>query len=431
MARVVVIGGGFGGLAAALRLAKLGHVVTLVEERELGGVLVPVTADAFAWDTVTHTLLPGVVRDLFRKTGRPLDKELELVQLDCLREHWFADGTSLVLSAGRTAQLDAFDSLAHGLGERWLAHVDAYADDWEVVRRQYAEVPWDPDHVGRDLTARLDARESLRKRLRSRLPDERPRLVAAHPFTADGHDPRDVPAWAGLTAYLEQRFGAWAFVGGTADLLDALVRRLETRKVAVVRGRATDVLVRAGRAVAVATTAGELDADVVVCAVDPRRLPALAESVRRTTPAIPATTTYLGLAGDVRDLPHELVVHGDPTLVLRTRGRAPQGHHAWTVQVRGRRDEDALAAVVRHGLLVRDQVVARLDLSPRELVERWGGSPSGVQWQGRSTVRRRLGPRTPIAGVYAAGSHATPGSGIPYVGLSASLVAQVVGPASG
>jgi phytoene dehydrogenase-like protein len=431
MARVVVIGGGFGGLAAALRLAKLGHVVTLVEERELGGVLVPVTADAFAWDTVTHTLLPGVVRDLFRKTGRPLDKELELIQLDCLREHWFADGTSLVLSAGRTAQLDAFDSLAHGLGERWLAHVDAYADDWEVVRRQYAEVPWDPDHVGRDLTARLDARESLRKRLRSRLPDERPRLVAAHPFTADGHDPRDVPAWAGLTAYLEQRFGAWAFVGGTADLLDALVRRLETRKVAVVRGRATDVLVRAGRAVAVATTAGELDADVVVCAVDPRRLPALAESVRRTTPAIPATTTYLGLAGDVRDLPHELVVHGDPTLVLRTRGRAPQGHHAWTVQVRGRRDEDALAAVVRHGLLVRDQVVARLDLSPRELVERWGGSPSGVQWQGRSTVRRRLGPRTPIAGVYAAGSHATPGSGIPYVGLSASLVAQVVGPASG
>jgi pyruvate/2-oxoglutarate dehydrogenase complex dihydrolipoamide dehydrogenase (E3) component len=37
--------------------------------------------------------------------------------------------------------------------------------------------------------------------------------------------------------------------------------------------------------------------------------------------------------------------------------------------------------------------------------------------------------RTPIPGVYAAGAHATPGSGIPYVGLSAALVAQVVGPA--
>jgi UDP-galactopyranose mutase len=427
MARVVVIGGGFGGLASALRLAKLGHDVTVVEEREPGGVLVPVTANAFTWDTVTHTLVPGVVRDLFRKTGRPLEKELELSQLDCVREHWFEDGTSLVLSAGRSAQLAAFDSLGAGLGERWVTHVDAYADDWEVIRRQYAEVPWDPGHLSRELAARLDSRETLRRRLRA-LPDHRMRLVAAHPFTADGHDQRDVPAWAGLTAYLEQRFGAWAFTGGTGLLLEALVRRLETRRVAVVRGRARDVVVRRGRAVGVSTDAGELDADVVVCAVDPRGVPALAGSVRRTAPAIPAATTYLGLAGDVRDLPHELVVHGDPTLVLRTGGRAPQGHHAWAVQTRGRQAEDPVAVLARQGLLTREQVVTRIDLSPRDLVERWGGSPLGVRWQGRGTVHRRLGPRTPIVGVYAAGAHATPGVGLPYVGLSAALVAQVVGP---
>src|SRR5690242_13387391 len=215
MARVVVIGGGFGGLATALRLAKTGHAVTVVEERELGGVLAPVTQDGFSWDSVTYTLVPGVVRDLFRKTGRHLDKELELTQLDCLREHWFEDGTSLVLSAGRTAQRDAFETLAPTLGARWLSHVDAYADDWAVVRREYAEVPGDPDHPGRELAARLDSRESLRKRLRARLPDQRARLVAAHPFAEEGHDVRDVPAWAGLTAYLEQRFGAWAFGGGT------------------------------------------------------------------------------------------------------------------------------------------------------------------------------------------------------------------------
>ena len=100
MARVVVIGGGFGGLASALRLAKLGHDVTLVEERELGGALVPVTAEGFTWDVVAHTLVPAVVRDLFRKTGRPLEKELDLVQLDCVREHWFADG-SVARAPGR------------------------------------------------------------------------------------------------------------------------------------------------------------------------------------------------------------------------------------------------------------------------------------------------------------------------------------------
>jgi UDP-galactopyranose mutase len=123
------------------------------------------------------------------------------------------------------------------------------------------------------------------------------------------------------------------------------------------------------------------------------------------------------------------VVHEDTTLVVRTLGRASHGGHAWTVLSRGPRDEDPLTTLARHGLDVREQVVARVDLSPRELVERWGGTPLGVSWRGRRTVRERLGPTTPVPGVYAAGAHATPGSGLPYVGLSAALVAQVVGPA--
>jgi phytoene dehydrogenase-like protein len=147
MARVVVIGGGFGGLASALRLAKLGHQVTLVEEGELGGALAPFTSGAFAWDAASYTLVPGVVRDLFRKSGRPLEKELELVQLDCLREHWFEDGSSLVLPVGRAAQREAWDSLGAGLGTQWVDHVASYADDWEVLRRGYFEVPWTPDDL--------------------------------------------------------------------------------------------------------------------------------------------------------------------------------------------------------------------------------------------------------------------------------------------
>ena len=100
MARVVVIGGGFGGLASALRLAKLGHGVTLVEDREPGGALAPVSADGFTWDVATHTLVPAVVRDLFRKSGRPLERELELVAVQPMREHRFPDGTLLALPSG-------------------------------------------------------------------------------------------------------------------------------------------------------------------------------------------------------------------------------------------------------------------------------------------------------------------------------------------
>ena len=66
MARVVVVGGGFGGMAAAARLARLGHEVTLLERAEhLGGALTTVEQDGFAWDAgPTTTLLPAVVRRL-------------------------------------------------------------------------------------------------------------------------------------------------------------------------------------------------------------------------------------------------------------------------------------------------------------------------------------------------------------------------------
>ena len=432
MARVVVVGGGFGGLASAARLAKLGHEVTLVERSHvLGGALVPEVEGDFSWDaSASSLLLPAVVRDLFRKSGRPVERELELEPLDLLREHRFEDGTSLRLPAGRAAQVAAFDTLEPGLGALWAGHVASFTEDWEVLRRGYLEVPWDPDALPRPLARLLDSREVLAKRLRRAFRDERLRQVAGHPFVAEGHDLRNVPAWLGVQAYVEQRFGAWRVAGGSGRLAEALTARLATRGVTVLTGTTVeDLVLRGGRVVAVASTAGELDAEVVVVAVDPRRLPALAGHVARTMPAIPPVVAHVGLEGEVPDLPHEVVLHGDPLLVVRTGGQAPPGHAAWTVHARGKLAEDLLRALARHRLDVRAQVVARVDRTPRALVEQWGGSPMGVLWQGRATVRRRLGPHTPVPGVYAAGAHATPGAGLPFVGLSAALVAQVVGPA--
>lgn len=433
MARVVVVGGGFGGLASAARLSKLGHEVTLLEQAAtLGGALAPVCEGDFVWDAgPASTLLPAVIRDLFRKSGRAVEKELDLEPLEVIREHRFEDTTSVRLPGGsRAAQVAAFDALGPGLGQEWADHVASYTDDWEVLRQQYLESPWRPEALSRELAARLNSREMLHKRLRRTFRDERLALVAGHPFVAEGHDLRNVPAWAGVTAYLEQRFGAWTVPGGMHRLGTALTARLATRGVTVLTGTpAQDLVVREGRVVAVRTETGELDADAVVCAVDPRRLPALAPYVQHTMPAIPPTMSYLGLEGDLPDLPHELVLHGDPMLVVRTGGVAPDGCAAWTVQGRGRLAEDLLRALARARIDIRNNVVVRIDRSPRDLVEGWGGSPMGVLWQGRATVRQRLGPTTPIPGVYAAGAHATPGAGLPFVGLSAALVAQAIGPA--
>ncbi|MDN5745122.1 MAG: UDP-galactopyranose mutase, partial [Nocardioidaceae bacterium] len=133
--------------------------------------------------------------------------------------------------------------------------------------------------------------------------------------------------------------------------------------------------------------------------------------------------------GEVPQLDHELVIHAEPRLCVRPGADAPEGGTGWTVHGRGKIAEDLVDALARHKIDIRDQIVTRVDLSPRDLVQQWHGSPLGLLWQGRGTVRRRLGPDTPIAGVYTAGAHAAPGDGVPFVVQSAALVAQLIGPA--
>jgi UDP-galactopyranose mutase len=341
MARVVVVGGGFGGLASAARLAKLGHDVTLLEASErLGGALGSVELDGFRWDSgPATTLLPAVIRDFFRKSGRPAEKEIDLVPVEPVAQHRFEDGTVLDLPGGsRAAQLDAVGgALGEKAGRSWVGYVDDFAEVWEALRKDWFERPYSPEHASKDARDLLTTRLTLHKLVTRELRDDRLRLLALHRVQLDGHEPRNVPAWEGVWSYVEQNFGAWTLPGGMGQLTDVLTRRLETRGVTVLTTNpARDLVVEGGRVRAVRIDEGTIEADHVVCAIDPRRLPALAPFVARTMPAIPPTLCHLGVVGDVPELPAEVVLHGDPTLVLRTTGTAPAGAHAWTVLGRGR-----------------------------------------------------------------------------------------------
>ena len=73
MARVVVVGAGLGGLAAAARLAAGGHAVTIVEQADdVGGKLGWYARDGHAFDTGPSLVtLPHLFDELFSATGAP------------------------------------------------------------------------------------------------------------------------------------------------------------------------------------------------------------------------------------------------------------------------------------------------------------------------------------------------------------------------
>jgi phytoene dehydrogenase-like protein len=116
MSRVVVVGAGVGGLAVAARLRVKGHDVTVYDQApRVGGKLATHLRDGFAFDTGPSLFtLPAVYRDLFLKTGAPLEDEVDLQPLDPAFGYHFADGSTAVLPGVDPATGVA---VLHGPGE--------------------------------------------------------------------------------------------------------------------------------------------------------------------------------------------------------------------------------------------------------------------------------------------------------------------------
>ena len=93
-ARIVIVGAGPGGLAAAMSLARLDADVTLVERQEqVGGRSATIHADGFSFDTgPTFFLFPEALEEIFALCGFDLHREVELIRLDPIHRLQFEDG---------------------------------------------------------------------------------------------------------------------------------------------------------------------------------------------------------------------------------------------------------------------------------------------------------------------------------------------------
>lgn len=413
MARVVVVGGGFGGLSAAARLAKLRHDVVLIESTSvLGGRLLGHRIGGTTWqlslDTVT---LPGVLRDLFRKSGRPLERVLDLKPVEG-RRHVFDDKTILDLPFGdRAAQHDAITAFVGT--DRWSPWIDAMSDPWDIYRRSSLESLAPPD---KSVRRKLRGDQRIGKRAYKELKDEKLERIVLDPLTLDGEHPAFVPVFVAVQNYVERTFGRWRVEGGMPALAAALVDRLDERKVDVrTNVHAHELDVANGRVTGVSTDDGTVPADLVIWAG--QRVPAPMPAPYGL-PLIPASRTLIRLGPEAPDLPLDLMAHSRPPVHLWS-----DGSDAWTLTHHNA--EDPLIALVRVGIDLRPHVVERHDLSPVELITlgAWGW-----QWQNWRTTATR-----PIAAyedtVFFAGANAHPGPTIEMIGSQTAAIAERIGKA--
>jgi phytoene desaturase len=248
---VIVIGGGVGGLAAAIRLAAAGVRVTLLEKNErVGGKLnrweVPHpnrTQDRpFRFDTGPSLLtLPFVFEQLFAAAGKRLADHLDLVRLDPIARFVWPDGKTFELRDDAAATAAEVARFAPTDVDGWRRFYAGGRDIWDRSAELFLY------HAPEQLLAgdgRFDPRRGLAmltvpfrigmfgrfsRRVDRHVRDQRLRELLYQYATYSGASPFRAPATLAVIPHAEQHFGGWYPRGGMyrlAEALESLARKL-------------------------------------------------------------------------------------------------------------------------------------------------------------------------------------------------------------
>ena len=481
---VIVVGAGFGGLAAALRCAAAGRSVLVLERHpDVGG-----KAGTFRWEGVTMDTgpsvltMPYVFEELFALAGTRLQERVRLRTHDPAFRYQWPDGTRFeVYATPERTRESVRSTFGEDAAAQWDAFL-AYAERiWQAAAPNFIFSPapsaqhllrlgWS---VMRSVSA-IDPLRSMQGGIAAHVRDPYLRDVLLRYATYNGSDPRVAPATLNCIAYVELVEGAYGVEGGIAALAQALRERAAELGVTFATGEGVQgLVVEEGRVVGVRTAERVLRSAAVIANCDVGELrEALLPTAQRAAlgkPQTPSTSGWTGLVRTRRndDMAAHSVYFSHPYLRefedLFDAKRAPEqptvylchqrlahGRTAWP-------DDDALfimanapalveggdpaaaaaeAAALGRRALARAQEVGWIaedatllwERGPTELAEAFPGSRGALYGDAsndRSAAFRRPANRVQgLPGLYLASGSAHPGGGVPLCAQSGRCAAE-------
>ena len=271
----VVIGSGFGGLAAAVRLGARGYKVSVLEQLDQPGGRARVhRIDGFVFDAgPTVITAPHLFEELWALCGRRLADDVTLVPVAPFYRLRFDDGTTFDYSGDADAMRDAVRRLAPGDVEGYERFLAASEAIFRVGFEQLAHVPFDRlgdmVRVLPDL-AKLQGYRTVHGLASRYVRDERLRVVLTFQSLLVGGNPFSTTSVYCLIAFLERQWGVHFAMGGTNRLVSGLVGLIEGQGGSVrCHQQVEEILVEDGAARGVRLASGErIAADVVVSNAD-------------------------------------------------------------------------------------------------------------------------------------------------------------------
>lgn len=229
---VVVIGGGLGGLSAAVSLAQSGFNVTLFEKNHhLGGKLNRLEQDGFGFDLGPSILtMPQIFEKLFTESNRKLQDYIPMQRLDLEWRSFFPDQTIIDLYGDLEKMAKKNPMLTEKDMEEYQTFLDYAKGLYDITQTGYFEKGLDSTkdilrHHGMIRALKnFDYFSSMHDAIKKRVSNPKLQDMLSYFIKYVGSSPYDAPAVLNMMIYMQHKDGVWYVPGGMHHIAGGIVK---------------------------------------------------------------------------------------------------------------------------------------------------------------------------------------------------------------
>ena len=272
----IVIGSGFGGIAAALRLRAKGHKVTLIEKHpDLGGRARVFKKNGFTFDggptVITAPYLINELFDLFKKDPKDY---IKLTPLKIWYQFIFEDKTKFDYSGNESEMKNQIQKINKTDVKGYEKLVNFTKKIFDKGFTELADVPFDKPFVMlKQLPAllKLKSYKSVYSLVSSYIQNEKlRRMLSMHPLLVGGN-PFSTTSIYGLILYLEKKWGIHYSMGGTGNIIKGYEKLMNEVGIKILKeSEVTKIISKNNKISGIQINNQiDIDADNVICNADP------------------------------------------------------------------------------------------------------------------------------------------------------------------
>lgn len=232
---VIVIGGGLGGLSAAISLTQQGYEVSLYEKNgHIGGKVNRLEQDGFGFDLGPSILtMPHIFNKLFQGSGKEMEDYVPIKRLDLEWRSFFPDGTVLDLYQDLQKMERENPSLSHKDMKEYQALLNYAERIYHTTEKSYLKEGFESPFESVMQTGLFstllgfDLMSTMYDGISKRISNPHLRTMLSYYVKYVGSSPYSAPAVLNMMIYMQHAQGCWYVEGGTHKLAEGLTQLAE------------------------------------------------------------------------------------------------------------------------------------------------------------------------------------------------------------